>query len=83
MTDKEKQLIEQCIKGDRKAKLLLYEHLFGLLMGLARRYYRNRDDFKAHVTMAFLNARSCTIRAGSYGSFSCSSLAPGRAHKLN
>jgi RNA polymerase sigma-70 factor (ECF subfamily) len=54
MTDKEKQLIEQCKKGDRKSQLQLYEQLFGLLMGLARRYYRNREDCKAHVNTAFL-----------------------------
>lgn len=54
MTDKEKQLIEQCRKGDRKSQLQLYEHLFGLLMGMAKRYYRNREDCKAQVNAAFL-----------------------------
>ena len=69
MTDKEKQLIEQCNKGDRKAQLLLYEHLFGLLMGLARRYYRNREDCKAHVNTAFLKILSGLKNYTGNGSF--------------
>jgi RNA polymerase sigma factor (sigma-70 family) len=69
MTDIEKKLIEKCIKGDRKSQLQLYEQLFSLLMGMAKRYYRNREDCKASVNAAFLKILDSLTNYNDSGSF--------------
>jgi RNA polymerase sigma-70 factor (ECF subfamily) len=65
----DKQLIDNCLREDRKAQLALYEQLFGLLMNLARRYHRNREDCKLHVNTAFLKILSNLKDYNGEGSF--------------
>lgn len=48
------QLIEQCNNGDRKAQSMLYHNLSGILMGICRRYYKNREDCVMHTNTAFM-----------------------------
>ncbi|MDZ4822912.1 MAG: RNA polymerase sigma factor [Flavobacteriales bacterium] len=69
MTEPEKLLIQQCLRNDRKAQLALYEHLFGLLMGMARRYYRNREDCTMHTNTAFFKMLDNLKNFSGEGSF--------------
>jgi len=50
-----KLLLNQCIKGDRKAHQELYETHFQFLMSILYRYEHNQQDALALVNVAFLN----------------------------
>lgn len=39
-----KALIQLCVKNDRKAQKLLYEHFFSLMIPTCKRYLKNHED---------------------------------------
>ena len=48
------QIIERCLKQDRRAQECLYRDCFALLMGICSRYYQNREDAVAVLNLGFL-----------------------------
>ncbi len=48
------QLLQSCIKKDRKAQYQLYKRYYGLLMGVCIRYKTNEDEAKAALNLGFL-----------------------------
>lgn len=50
----DQELIQQVIKGDRKAQLLLYRLCFNLFYGICRRYKRNQEDIQTLINNAFI-----------------------------
>jgi RNA polymerase sigma-70 factor (ECF subfamily) len=47
-------LIKSCLQKDRSAQEKFYKKYFGLLMGIAQRYFINKDDSLDAVNRAFL-----------------------------
>ncbi len=47
-------ILEGCIKQDRKAQYLLYKHCYGFMMMVSMRYTNNREDGVSFVNQAFL-----------------------------
>jgi len=50
----EKQLISDCLRGDRNAQKKLYEHFSGKLMGVCMRYCKDRETAKDLLHDGFL-----------------------------
>jgi RNA polymerase sigma-70 factor (ECF subfamily) len=50
------QLIEACLKNDRKAQFALYDLFYQTLMRIARRYKNNNEDAAALVNESFFKA---------------------------
>ncbi len=48
------ELIEGCIKKERKAQFELFKECYGFLMAICRRYYSNKEDAEAIMNKAFL-----------------------------
>jgi RNA polymerase sigma-70 factor (ECF subfamily) len=48
------ELIERCIREDRKAQYELYRSLYPLMMSICTRYERNRDDAVSTMNNGFL-----------------------------
>jgi RNA polymerase sigma-70 factor (ECF subfamily) len=46
--------IEQCIKGDKKAQLRLYDHCYSYMMSICLRYTKDRQDAASRLNLAFL-----------------------------
>ena len=49
-----KEIIQDCLKNDRKAQQALYEKHFGFLMSICYRYENNEQDALALVNKVFL-----------------------------
>ena len=47
------QLLHKCIKNDRKSQSELYRLSFSLLMSIAFRYYKNKDEAMASLNLCF------------------------------
>lgn len=72
MTSKEKKLndlIEGCLRQDRKSQKALYEEYFGLMMSIAMRYTNNWDDAMEVVNSGFLKIFLKIERYNGKGSF--------------
>lgn len=50
----QQQLINDCIKGDRKAEYALYKQTYSYLMSICIRYTRNSDKAKEVLNLGFL-----------------------------
>lgn len=50
----DKNILERCMKNERRAQYELYKQCFGILMGVCLRYERNKDDAEAVLNQAFL-----------------------------
>ena len=48
------QLLDDCIRGDRKAQFQLYKSCYALLMGVCIRYKKNEADASAVLNAGFL-----------------------------
>ena len=48
------ELIQRCIREDRKAQYELYRSLYPLMMSICTRYERNRDDAVSTMNIGFL-----------------------------
>lgn len=47
-------LLERCKKDDRRAHYDLYRWCFSSLTGVCKRYYKNEEDIKSSLNMAFV-----------------------------
>ncbi len=65
----EENLLQRCVRGDQKAQMKLYEECYGLLMTMARSYYKNREDCTMHVNTAFMKILSNLSEFKGQGSF--------------
>lgn len=50
----EKQLIAQCIQGDRKAQLRLYDQCYSYMMSICIRYCKDKQEAGSRLNMSFL-----------------------------
>jgi len=50
----DKQLLEGCIRGERRAQYDLYKQCYGILMAVCFRYERNKEDAEFLLNKAFL-----------------------------
>src|SRR5687767_7580359 len=50
----EERLIRQCIQGDRKAQLRLYDLCYSYMMSICVRYCKDRQEAAARLNLAFL-----------------------------
>jgi RNA polymerase sigma factor (sigma-70 family) len=50
----EKQLIAQCIQGDRKAQLRLYDQCYSYMMSICIRYCKDQHEAGSRLNMSFL-----------------------------
>ena len=50
----EKQLIAQCIQGDRKAQLRLYDQCYSYMMSICIRYCKDKHEAGSRLNMSFL-----------------------------
>jgi len=50
----EKQLIAQCIHGDRKAQLRLYDQCYSYMMSICIRYCKDKHEAGSRLNMSFL-----------------------------
>ncbi len=50
----EERLITQCIQGDRKAQLRLYEQCYSYMMAICIRYCKDRQEAGSRLNLAFL-----------------------------
>ena len=48
------EIIQACIKKERKAQFELFKLCYGFLMAICRRYYSNKEDSEAILNKAFL-----------------------------
>ena len=48
------ELLEKCLKDDRKSIQLLYEVCFGVLMPICMRYHANEEDARSTFNLSFL-----------------------------
>lgn len=50
----EERLIKQCIQGDRKAQLRLYDLCYSFMMSICVRYCKDKQEAGARLNLAFL-----------------------------
>ncbi len=50
----EERLIRQCIQGDKKAQILLYDQCYSYMMSICIRYCKDRQEAGARLNLAFL-----------------------------
>ena len=50
----EERLISQCIQGDRKAQIRLYDQCYSYMMSICIRYCRDQQEAGARLNLAFL-----------------------------
>ncbi|MEO6132056.1 MAG: RNA polymerase sigma factor [Saprospiraceae bacterium] len=50
----EEQLIRQCIQGDRKAQIRLYDLCYSYMMSICIRYCKDQQEAGARLNLAFL-----------------------------
>ena len=62
-----KELFERCKKNDSRAQRALYDSFKGKLMGLCRRYARNREDAKDMLQESFIKIFSKITQVESAG----------------
>ena len=51
-------LIDGCIRGDRRSQNALYKKYYPLMSSIAMRYYANIDDSKNAINIGFLKVLS-------------------------
>jgi RNA polymerase sigma-70 factor (ECF subfamily) len=52
----EEGLIRQCIQGDKRAQILLYDQCYSYMMSICIRYCKDRQEAGARLNLAFLKA---------------------------
>ena len=65
----EERLITQCIKGDRKAQLRLYDQCYSYMMSICVRYCKDRQEAGARLNLAFLKVLQHLDQYDQLGSF--------------
>ena len=65
----ESRLIKQCIQGDRKAQLRLYDQCYSYMMAICIRYCRDRQEAGSRLNFAFLKVLQHLEQYDGIGSF--------------
>ncbi len=65
----EERLIRQCIEGDKKAQIRLYDQCYSYMMSICIRYCRDRQEAGARLNLAFLKVLQHLKDYESSGSF--------------
>lgn len=63
------ELLEGCRNDDRRSQSLLYEMISGVLYGMSRRYYINKEDRIMQVNTAFMKILTSLKNQTPEGSF--------------
>src|SRR5687768_5246857 len=65
----EQSLIRQCIQGDRKAQLRLYDQCYSYMMSICIRYCKDKQEAGSRLNMAFLKVLQHLEQFDQIGSF--------------
>lgn len=65
----EDRLIQQCIKGDRKAQIRLYDLCYSYMMSVCIRYCKDQQEAGARLNLAFLKVLQHLDQYDKSGSF--------------
>lgn len=65
----EERLIKQCIKGDRRSQLRLYDLCYSYMMSICIRYCKDSQEAGARLNMAFLKVLQHLDQFDAKGSF--------------
>ena len=65
----EQRLIQQCIKGDRKAQIRLYDQCYSYMMSICIRYCRDKQEAGSRLNLAFLKVLQHLEQYDQIGSF--------------
>lgn len=65
----EERLITQCISGDRKAQLRLYDLCYSYMMSICIRYCRDKQEAGSRLNLAFLKVLQHLEQYDNLGSF--------------
>ncbi len=65
----EQQLISQCIKGDRRAQLKLYDLCYSYMMSICIRYCKDKQEAGARLNLSFLKVLQHLNKFDHSGSF--------------
>ena len=65
----EERLIKQCIHGDRKAQLRLYDQCYSYMMSICIRYCRDKQEAGSRLNLAFLKVLQKLEQYDQIGSF--------------
>ena len=65
----EERLIKQCINGDRKAQLRLYDLCYSYMMSICIRYCRDKQEAGSRLNLAFLKVLQHLEQYDHLGSF--------------
>lgn len=68
-TNDVRELINGCIKNNRKCQRILYERYYGKMMGVCIRYSKNREEAKDLLQDGFIKVFSNIANFGGNGSF--------------
>jgi len=65
----DQHLIKQCIKGDRKAQLRLYDQCYSYMMSICFRYCKDKSEAGSRLNLAFLKVLQNLEQFDNTGSF--------------
>ncbi len=65
----EEQLIRQCIQGDRKAQLRLYDQCYSYMMAICVRYCKDKQESGSRLNLAFMKVLQHLEQYDNIGSF--------------
>jgi len=65
----EERLIRQCIKGDRKSQLRLYDQCYSYMMSICIRYCKDKQEAGSRLNFAFLKVLQNLEQYDQTGSF--------------
>src|SRR3972149_1935853 len=63
------EIIEGCVKGDRKCQQVIYQKFYGKMLGACMRYSKNREEARDILQEGFLKVFMNIKQYGSTGSF--------------
>lgn len=65
----DEQLISQCIRGERKAQLRLYDQCYSYMMSICIRYCKDKQEAGARLNLSFLKVLQHLDQFDQQGSF--------------
>ena len=63
------EIIEGCVRGDRKSQQIIYEKFYGKMLGACMRYSKDREEAKDILQDGFMKVFTNIKQYGSSGSF--------------
>jgi len=63
------EIIEGCVKGDRKCQQIIYERFYGKMLGACMRYSKDREEAKDILQDGFVKVFTNINKYGASGSF--------------